>query len=428
MSQSRLVSAASISGPIVVHVPGSKSVANRALVCASLAIGESRISGLPDGDDTFVIVDALLQVGRVTRDGETYVVRGEERVVLPGIVDAKLAGTSSRFLTAVAALIDSTTVIDGGDPLRGRPMGDLHDALVQLGADVEWLGVRGHLPVTISRGDLNGGTISIRGDVSSQFISALMLIAPLLRGGLVIQILGELVSRSYVEMTAAVMRSFGATVHVLADEVHVSEGRYTATDYRVEPDFSSAAFPLVVPVLVPCSVRVPGLAKGVLQGDAALLDILRSIGCSVSISGDDVVVETTSESVLQSIDVSMTDCSDLVPAVAVALTALDGESRITGVGFIRNKESDRLGDLASEMSTCGADVHVDEDGLTIQGHRAVALSEVDTHHDHRLAMALSLFALRNEKVVVRDADVVTKSWPSYFEDMKAILTAPNQQK
>jgi 3-phosphoshikimate 1-carboxyvinyltransferase len=158
------------------------------------------------------------------------------------------------------------------------------------------------------------------------------------------------------------------------------------------------------------------------------LDILRSIGCSVSISGDDVVVETTSESVLQSIDVSMTDCSDLVPAVAVALAALDGESRITGVGFIRNKESDRLGDLASEMSTCGADVHVDEDGLTIQGHRAVALSEVDTHHDHRLAMALSLFALRNEKVVVRDADVVTKSWPSYFEDMKAILTAPNQQK
>jgi len=299
---------------------------------------------------------------------------------------------------------------------------------VELGAEIEWLGERGHLPVSISRGSISGGSISIRGDVSSQFISALMLIAPLLKNGLTIDIVGDLVSRSYVEMTAAVMTSFGATVKVGATQVVISEGRYESTDYRVEPDFSSAAFPLVVPVFTPCSVRVPGLAKGALQGDAALLDILRSIGCTVSVVGDDIVVASDASSQLRPINAVMTDCSDLVPAVAVALSALEGESRISGVGFIRNKESDRLGDLATEMTSCGASVVVNDDGLTISGHRAMPSSSVDTHHDHRLAMALALYALRNGEVVVREPEVVTKSWPSYFEDMLAILATSELQK
>lgn len=427
-SVSRRVSAVAGIGSVVVNVPGSKSVANRALVCAFLAQGESRISGLPDGDDTSVIVESLQQVGRLSHVGDdVVVVRGNSAPVLPGIVDARLAGTSSRFLTAVAALIDSTTVIDGGEPLRGRPMEDLHNALLQLGADIEWMGEKGHLPIAISRAAMAGGGIEIRGDVSSQFISALMLIGPLLDGGLMLRVVGDLVSRSYVEMTAAVMRTFGATVEVSEDYIRVTEGEYRATEYRVEPDFSSAAFPLVVPVITPCSVRVPGLAKGVLQGDAALLDILRSLGCGVMIEGDDVVVETSTSSELTPIDVVMTDCSDLVPAVAVALSCVKGESRISGVGFIRQKESDRLGDLAAEMSACGASVQVDDDGLTIRGHHSTSASHVETHHDHRLAMALSLYALRNDSVELSDASVVSKSWPSYFEDMRAILTGPHQQ-
>ena len=427
MSEAFRISATGITAPVSVFVPGSKSVANRALICASLAVGESRLMGLPDGDDTTVIVESLRQVNRISINGDEAVVRGDVNPALPGIVDAQLAGTSSRFLTAVAALIGSTTVIDGGEPLRGRPMGELHEALSQLGADIEWLGQRGHLPVAVSRGEMKGGEISIRGDVSSQFISALMLIGPLLDGGLTLRIVGDLVSRSYVEMTAVVMRSFGASVEVFDNEVRVVQGQYQSTDYRVEPDFSSAAFPLVVPVMTPCSVRVPGLAKGVLQGDAALLDILRSVGCTVVVEADDVIVETTASSVLQPVDISMTDCSDLVPAVAVALSAIEGESRITGVGFIRKKESDRLGDLAAEMTACGAIVQVDEDGLTIRGHHDVSNSEVQTHHDHRLAMALSLYALKNSTVVVHDPHVVSKSWPSYFEDMKSILTTSESQ-
>lgn len=404
----------------VVRVPGSKSVANRALVCAMLADGESRLSGVPDGDDTSVIIDVLRQSGAVTGGDGDWVVRGRRDCALPGIVDARLAGTSSRFLTAVAALTQSSTVVDGGAPLRARPMADLHEALRSLGADVEPLGETGHLPVAVARGSLRGGEIPVRGDVSSQFLSSLMLIGPLLDGGLVLNVVGELVSRSYVEMTAAVMRDFGATVETNDSTVRVAAGGYVARDYTVEPDFSSAAFPLVVPVLTPGRVRVVGLGRSVMQGDSRILDIVADIGCRVSHDGDDVIVERGAAD-LRPVSLVMTDCSDLVPAVAVALSAVRGESRISGVGFIRNKESDRLNDLARELAACGVDVTADDDGLTVTGRRPVDGATVDTHHDHRLAMALSLMSLVLASVRVRDADVVSKSWPGYFDDMRDIL-------
>jgi 3-phosphoshikimate 1-carboxyvinyltransferase len=411
-------------GPIdaVVRVPGSKSVANRALVCAMLADGDSTLTGIPDGDDTAVIIDVLGQMGVVSGAGDSWTIRGGRNVTLPGIVDAKLAGTSSRFLTAVAALGSTSTIVDGDAPLRGRPMADLHDALRHLGADIEQLGEPGHLPVAVSRGSLRGGSVSIRGDVSSQFLSALMLIGPLLDGGLSIRVSGELVSRSYVAMTAAVMNDFGAMVRLEETEIHIDEGAYIARRYDVEPDFSSAAFPLVVPVLTPARVRVPGLGRSSLQGDARILDIVTDIGCRVSQDGDDVIVERGEADVLSPVTRSMTDCSDLVPAVAVALSAVAGESRISGVGFIQNKESDRLNDLAREMSECGVSVLADDDGLTVGNVRLIEGATVDTHHDHRLAMALSLMALLQPSVVIRDADVVTKSWPSYFADMHGILS------
>ena len=417
-------------GPLngTVRVPGSKSVANRALVCAFLAEGASTVTGVPDGDDTAVIIDALSKVGRIAGAGDTWVVNGSRTVVLPGIVDAQLAGTSSRFLTAVAALTNSTTVVDGGEPLRSRPMSDLHVALSSLGADVEPLGELGHLPVSVSRGTLHGGDLAIRGDVSSQFISAVMLIAPLVAGGLTITIEGELVSRSYVEMTASVMRAFGAEVTIESHTIRIPEGAYAPTDYFVEPDFSSAAFVLVAPVLRAGGVTVPGLARSVMQGDAAVLDILRRVGCRVDVRGDDVRVTREVTDLLAPASLHMSDCSDLVPAVAVALSAISGESHIDGVGFIRNKESDRLGDLAHEMRQCGANVEVTDDGLVIRGHSHIVTSTVDTHHDHRLAMALSLYSLVNNEVIVKDPDVVSKSWPSYFADMSAILGVEDAQK
>lgn len=409
-----------------MRVPGSKSVANRALICALLAEGESRISGLPDGDDTSVIIDVLEQIHRFRSDGDVAVIVGSRTVKLPGIIDAQLAGTSSRFLTAVAALGDGTCIVDGGEPLRGRPMADLHEALISLGAELIPLGELGHLPVSVSAGSMVGGQVDIRGDVSSQFISALMLIAPMLGDGLVIKISGELVSRSYVEMTAAVMHAFGAQVVVNESTIAISPGGYVPCDYVVEPDFSSAAFPLCALAIKEGSVRIPQLGLAAMQGDSQILNILTSMGCIVQQESSDVIVSRSS-TLLRGIDINMADCSDLVPAVAVAMLFASTPSRITGVGFIRRKESDRLGDLARELRKVGAVIEVEEDGLFIQPLEEFSLGELATYHDHRLAMAFSLLALAIDGVAIQDSEVVSKSWPSFFSDMAPILGASTAQ-
>ncbi|MGA1361605.1 MAG: 3-phosphoshikimate 1-carboxyvinyltransferase [Ilumatobacteraceae bacterium] len=410
-------------GPIdaVVPVPGSKSVANRALVCAALAGGgESRVTNVPGGDDCAAMMDALRTAGCLTVDGA---VRGG---VFPGpatLFDAGLAGTTSRFLMAASSLSPSGVVIDGDDPLRRRPMADLADALRRLGATVEHTVSPGHLPLRVQGGPhVRGGHVGVRGDVSSQFISALMLVAPRLADGLVIAVDGTLVSRPYVEMTASVMRAFGADATVAADEVRVPPGGYAPTDYEVEPDFSSAAFPLMALAFTEGRVTVKGLRRARLQGDSFVLEVARSMGLRVSDNGDDVVVERAAASRLAPVDVDLRDASDLVPAVAVACAAIDGTSTIRGVGFIRNKESDRIGDLVSCLRGIGAVAHETDDGLTIEGGRALECrSAVPTHHDHRLAMAFSLPAAGGISIIIEDPSVVTKSWPGYFADMVGVL-------
>ena len=411
-------------GPIdaVISVPGSKSVANRALVCAMLSYEASRISGVPSGDDAQVVLNVIRDSGRSISVSENEVLIGESSLLkFPGIVDAVLAGTSSRFLTAVAALFDSTTIIDGEDALRARPMSDLHEALEALGAQVLHLGEEGHLPVSITRGSLSGGHIHIAGNVSSQFISALMLIGPMLDEGLTVHVTDPLISRSYVEMTADVMRSFGASVQLDEATISVSNGSYHGRNYSIEPDYSSAAFPLVAVAVREGRVAIPGLAAASLQGDAEIVPILQQMGMTCDVSGEDVSISRQADQQVLPLIMDMSDCSDLVPAVAVACCMAAGESVLSGIGFIRNKESDRLGDLANELNRAGAKVTVEADGLRILGPCAWAPVVFDSHHDHRMAMALSLLALRTAGVQVADPEVVTKSWPSYFADMASIL-------
>ena len=413
-------------GPIdaVISVPGSKSIANRALVCAMLSKEASRISGIPSGDDAQVVLDVIRDSGRsVTNLGNEVIIGETSTLKFPGIVDAVLAGTSSRFLTAVAALFESTTIIDGAAVLRSRPMADLHNALSSLGAEVSHLGEVGHLPVAISRGSLSGGEIHIAGNVSSQFISALMLIGPMLDVGLVIHVDGPLVSRSYVEMTAHVMRSFGASVVLDDSSIPVSTGAYDGRNYSIEPDYSSAAFPLVAVALREGRVVIPGLASSSLQGDSEIVSILQKMGLSCVTSGSDVSVSRLVTTAVLPLVMDMSDCSDLVPAVAVACCMASGESVLSGIGFIRKKESDRLGDLANELNRAGGNVTVEEDGIRIVGPCSWNSVVFDSHHDHRMAMALSLLSLCAPGVEVANPEVVTKSWPSFFIDMVPILGA-----
>lgn len=412
------------SGPLldVVRVPGSKSVANRVLVCAALADGESTVSNLAPGDDTSAMLDCLAALGAgVLPGGLTGA--GEDAVTIEGfggrprptgdVLPCRLAGTTSRFVTALAALAEVPVAIDGLPPLRRRPMTPLHDALAALGAGVQPGETWGHLPVTVS-GPLRAtqATVAIRGDISSQYITALMLVAPYLPDGLRLELTSPLVSRSYVGITAAVMARFGVEgVEVGDDLVVVPPGRYSACDVVVEPDASSASYPLSAAAIVGGSVTVPGLTTTSLQGDAAFADLLGAMGCWVD--RDELGTTVHRDGPLRGLDVDMVDMSDLVPTLAVVAPFAHTRTRIRGVGFIRAKESDRLGDLCAELRRTGIGATETDDGLEIEPgppHGA----RLGTHHDHRLAMAFGLLGLYVPGIEIEDPDVVTKSWPAYW--------------
>jgi 3-phosphoshikimate 1-carboxyvinyltransferase len=405
-------------GPLdaVVAVPGSKSIANRALICAALAEGGSDLTGVPPGDDTRAMTACLEGLGvTVSVNGDRAVVGGSTGRLASGPVrlDAGLAGTTSRFITAVAALADGPVTVDGEAQLRRRPMGPLHDALLALGADVR-AGGAGRLPVTITGPLRRGGRVELPGDVSSQFLTALMLIAPLLDGGLEVTLTTPLVSIPYVELTAAVMAAFGSErVEIGEDRVFVPPGRYRGRSYTIEPDASSASYPLAMAAVAGGRVRVAGLTPASAQGDVVFADLVRRMGCAVDHGCDGLGVTRDPRASLRGIDVDLRDCSDLVPTMAVVAAAARSPSRIRGVGFIRTKESDRLSDLAAELAKAGASVSVEADGLSITP-APLHGARLDPHHDHRLAMAFGVLGTFVAGVEVTDPGVVAKSWPDFW--------------
>ncbi len=403
----------------VVHVPGSKSVANRALICAALADGTSELDGVSPGDDTAAMLDCVqllgVSVGATGRHDHVLVAGTGGRFARgPLTLPTRLAGTTSRFITALAALGAGPFTIDGLPPLRRRAMTPLHDALVALGAQVTPGELWGYLPTTVA-GPLDGsvGQVAIRGDVSSQYITALMLIGPYLPAGLRIQLTTPLVSRSYLGITAAVMASFGVDgVDVGEDVVTVPAGRYRPMHYTVEPDASSASYPLAAAAVVGGTVHVPGLTDSSLQGDARFAHALGDMGCDVVINERGTTV--TREGPLRGIDIDMVDLSDLVPTLAAVAPFAHTTTTIRGVGFIRGKESDRIGDLCRELRAAGVRATETDDGLVIApGHPHGA--RLGTHHDHRLAMSFALLGLATDGIEVEDPGVVTKSWPEFWQ-------------
>ena len=428
MSESHRVRRAD--GPVIadVVVPPSKSIANRALICAALADGESEITGVAPGDDTSAMLDCLDRLGIPVavskRDGNlvgAVVGSAGNLPAGPITLPTRLAGTTSRFITALAAIGPGPYLVDGDPPLRSRPMGPLHNSLIALGATLEPGDRPGHLPVTVS-GPLRGAdAVVMPGNVSSQYVSALMLVAPYIRRGLRLGLSTSLVSRPYVEITRAVMTAFGAVDIELSDRrVHVGEGGYFGAAYRVEPDASSASYPLAAAAMAGGAVCVRGLGANALQGDARFVDVLVEMGCTATVSADDTVIMRRRDTPLRGIEIDMSDISDLVPTMAVIATQAVTPTRITGVGFIRKKESDRLGDLADELAKTGADITVEADGLLITPTDLLHAATLDTHHDHRLGMAFGILGLVVDGIEVNDPGVVSKSWPAFWDALEAI--------
>ena len=415
---------APLSAPIdaTIEVPGSKSVANRALVCAALAEGETVLRGVPDGDDTEAMLDCLRALGlEAERAGDDVRIAGGVRSFRRGPVTlpARLAGTTSRFVTALAALGPGPYTIDGPPPLRARPMAPLHDALVSMGVQVQPSEGWGHLPVTVQGPvDVTLDEVSLRGDVSSQYLTALMLIAPYFPNGLRFMLTTPLVSRPYIRITAAVMAAFGVPGVELGDRIiTVPAGRYSARQFTIEPDASSASYPLAAAAICGGRVRVPGLTNTSLQGDAAFCQVLARMGCEVVQDQWGTTVSRHGE--LHGIDINMVDLSDLVPTLAVVAAFANSPTDIHGVAFIRNKESDRLSDLCRELRHAGVDAVDNPDGLIVRPG-AAHTATLATHHDHRLAMAFALLGLGASGIIVEDPDVVSKSWPDFWTMIESL--------
>ena len=406
----------------VVEVPGSKSIANRALVCAALAEGESVLRGVPGGDDTEAMLDCLKVLGLdfEREDSDVRITGGLGSFRRgPLTLHCRLAGTTSRFITALAALGPGPYTIDGLPPLRARPMAPLHDAMVAMGVRVHSAEGHGTLPVSV-HGPLDPSVdeVSLRGDISSQYLTALMLIAPYLPNGLRFVLTTPLVSRPYVHITAAVMASFGVPGVELGDRIiTVPPGRYQPCDYTVEPDASSASYPLAAAAICGGTVRVPGLTAASVQGDAGFCHVLERMGCEVT--QDDMGTTVTRRGPLHGIEINMVDLSDLVPTLAAVAVFADGPVLIHGVGFIRNKESDRLSDLCNELRKAGIDATDDADGLVVRPG-APHTATLSTHHDHRLAMSFALVGLGASGIIIEDPDVVSKSWPHFWDMIEGL--------
>ena len=401
----------------LVSVSGSKSIANRALICAALAKSESIVSNCAPGDDTEAMIDALQILG-------VGIVRKADSIQVAGNLDleathelhlnAKLAGTTSRFLTALCSLRAGTTTIDGDATLRVRPMHDLHKALRDLGARVTPVENDGYLPVRVSRGTQWQAKVAVSASMSSQFTSGLMMIAPYLPSGLEVTLSEEVVSRGYIEMTVGVMRAFGANTDFSGNQIWVSPGEYQGTSFTVEPDASSASYPLGAVAISGGSVTIEGLSRSSLQGDVEFVDLLARMGCDVSESPEGLKLSRQKEKPLRGLEVNMSQISDCVPTLAVVALFAETSTRISGVGFIRNKESDRIGDLIGELRKLGANVSETADGMVI-APGALHGATLETHHDHRLAMAFALIQHEVDGVAVNNPEVVSKSWPNYFD-------------
>jgi 3-phosphoshikimate 1-carboxyvinyltransferase len=415
-----------------VTVPGSKSLTNRALVCAALADGTSTIEGALVADDSLAMRTALGTLGaRFAHDEATGVlsVAGTGGRLLPGpaTLDMRLSGTTSRFLLPVVALGAGRYRVDGGPPLRARPMGPVLDGIRELGATVEHHGEPGHLPVTVvAHGGLDGGDVAVAGDTSSQFLSGLLLAAPCARRGLRLTVTTRLVSRPFVGLTTAVMAAFGVAVRDEGAQLEagpvlvVPPGGYRPTAYQVEPDASTASYFLAAAAVVGGRVTVGGLGAGSRQGDARFADLLGAMGARVERTATATTV--TGTGTLHSLgDVDMGDMPDMAQTLAAVAVFADGPTRVTGVELIRWHETDRIAAVVSELRRAGIEADEEPDGFVVHpGTPRPAL--IETYDDHRMAMSFALLGLRAPGIEIADPACVSKTFPGFWQALERLGT------
>jgi len=410
-----------------INLPGSKSVSNRALLLAALATGTTRLTNLLDSDDVRHMLDALGALGvayRLSADRRCCEIDGQGRsLTAAGPLSLFLgnAGTAMRPLAAVLCLGLHDIELTGEPRMKERPIGHLVDALRQGGAQIDYLEQENYPPLRL-RGGFRGGDISVDGSVSSQFLTALLMTAPLAAEDTVIRIKGDLVSKPYIDITLALMKTFGIEVRndgYRSFQVVGRQGYRSPGDYLVEGDASSASYFLAAAAIRGGTVRVTGIGKNSMQGDIRFADVLERMGATIR-WGDDYIECTRGE--LRGVDMDMNHIPDAAMTIATTALFARGVTTLRNIYNWRVKETDRLAAMATELRKVGAVVEEGEDYIEITPPTRLRTARIGTYNDHRMAMCFSLVALSDIPVTILDPKCTNKTFPDYFQQLAAIST------
>lgn len=414
----------------VVRVPGSKSMTNRALLIAALANGTTTLTNTLFSDDSLYFAKALQTLGIDVQLDEAA-----HEMTVSGLggripaTEAELfignAGTAARFLTAFLTLGHGEYLLDGEPRMRERPIGDLVDALRQLGATIHPSFFSLHPsqicpPIKILANGLSGGKTKIAGDISSQFLSSLLMVAPYAQTPVEIELTTDLNSKPYVDMTMSIMKDFGVEVERQSFErFTIYPNSYSPiANYPIESDASAASYFFAAPSICGGTVRVEGISRESVQGDIRFLDVLSKMGCGI-MEGDDFIEVTGSDN-LQGVDVDMSDIPDTAQTLAVIAPFGSSSTRIRGIASARLKETDRIHATCTELQRLGVQVEEHEDGMTIYPSFNLKPANIQTYNDHRMAMSFSLIGLHVEGITIENPSCVSKTFPNYFDVLRTL--------
>jgi 3-phosphoshikimate 1-carboxyvinyltransferase len=418
-----------------VRVPGSKSLTNRALLIAALADGTTRLENALFSDDSRYFAAALQTLGfdvRLDEASQTMTVSGQGGRIPASHAELFIgnAGTAARFLSAFLTLGHGQYALDGEPRMRERPIGDLVETLEALGAVIQ---SSNHTtenrklicpPITIHASGLPGGRASIAGDISSQFLSALLMVAPYAQNPVDLTLSTELNSKPYVEMTLKIMEEFGVTIESFGyAHFTVHPGRYRAQErYTIESDASAASYFFAAPLICGGTVRVENISRNSKLGDIQFLDILSQMGATIEETEDCILV--TGHSPLRGLDVDMRDIPDTAQTLAAIAPFANSPTRIRGIASARVKETDRVAAACAELTRLGVTVDEHPDGMTIYPCKNIRPAKISTYNDHRMAMAFSLIGLRTPGIEIENPGCVSKTFPNYFAVLSQ-LTRPS---
>lgn len=407
-----------------INIPPSKSMSHRAIICGGLSEGESVIDNIILSDDIIATIEAMKSFGIEIERSEvdengicSLYIKGRDKLKLVNNeIDCKESGSTLRFLIPMAGLLGERIRYKGRGKLVERPLDTYYEIFREQGIYYE--NDNGKLPLTIE-GHLKPGTFTVKGNISSQFISGLLFVLPLLQGDSKIIIRTDLESKGYVDLTLDMLKRFSIDIeNNNYQEFHIKGNqKYRANNYRVEGDFSQAAFFIVAGILGE-EMNCKGLNMGSLQGDRLILDIVREMGADINIVNDIVRVR---KSKTRGITIDVSQCPDLVPIIAVLGSLSEGTTKIINGERLRIKESDRLKSISTELNKLGADVKELEDGLEIVGKENLQGGLVNSWNDHRIAMALAIASIKcKEPVIIENSGAVEKSYPSFWEDFEKV--------